>query len=193
MKTRKIASGPDRIAAVSVFLVAVCIFLGAVISFRASPGSFLSFEDALQGITLGTVQFSRSIKKALFAHLVYTFSVIVFSSGFPMSFLPGIIILAKSFVLGTVAGLAARCCVMPDVLGIFFSIFISNVLILPVYVLMFISGINYSIKILEGALSPSSSCGEFFRFAFKMTVFFGILAAAECLQTATGVMILKLF
>ncbi len=193
MKRGQRSVRPSGIVGICVFLIALCIFLGVVVSFRSANLIFAGAEDFVRSISFESTSFYSGIKRAIFADFLYCVLVIVFASGFPISFLPGVLILAKGFMIGAVAGLAAKCCVVSKAAGIFFSAFISNVLILPVYVLLFALSLKYSLNILEGSLSPSGSVATYFRFVFKVCIFFVILCIAECVQIGIGIIAFKLF
>ncbi len=193
MRTRQLPVKPSGIIGICVFLIALCVFLGVVVAFRATDSVFDGLKEIVENISFKDTTFSASIKRAILTDLLYCISVIIFASGFPISFLPGIIILAKAFAVGIMAGLAAGCCSAIKASGIFFLAFISNVLILPVYVLLFTLSLKHSLNILEGSLSPSSSVAAYFKFVFKVCIFFVILCIAECVQIGIGIMALKLF
>ena len=193
MRTRQLAARPSGIVGICVFLIALCVFLGVVVSFYTAGSSFDGFKGLVESISFEDTSFGASVKRAILTDLLYCMSVAVFSSGFPISFLPGVIILAKSFTVGIMAGLAAGCCGALKASGIFFSAFISNVLTLPLYVLLFALTLKYSLSMLEGGHSPAGSTAAYLRFVFKVCIFFVILCIAECVQIGIGVMALRLF
>jgi len=170
-------------------LAGACIFLGVLISFRTAGGTFAEAAQLVGNISFDGINFADSLKRALLADMAYCFAVFIFSAGFPLSVLPGGYVLVKSFLLGVTAGLAARCCVMKEALSIFFAIFISNVLILPIYILLFIISVKFSYK--TCAYPVKDKMAEYCGFSLKVIIFFAVMCIFEVVQIGTGVLVLK--
>lgn len=172
-----------------ISLVGVCIFAGVLVSFRTAGGAFADAAGFVTNISFEETAFSASYKRALVSDLIFCVAVLVFGAGFPLSVLPGGYILFKGFLLGVTAGLAARCCVMKDAVSIFFAIFISNFLVLPLYILLFLAALGFSYR--ACGLAAGDKMRGYLGFSIKVPVFFALMCAAEFIQIGTGVLVLK--
>ena len=166
-------------------LVGIFIFLGMLISCRTAGSLFAESASAVRNLSAEGACFATSFKKAFFNDLVFCITVLLFAAAFPLSFLPGTILLFKGFCLGAAVGLASRSCVTKEALGIFFAVFISNFLVLPLKILLFLSSVNFSIKSCE--LSLSDKTRVYIGFALKTCVFFILMCISECIQLGIGV------
>lgn len=188
MRSTVSRSGNTRTLAISFILVGICIFMGVVVSFRGAGGAFSNAAELVRSVSFEDAAFSDSFRSAAISDLIYCMVVLVFAAGFPVSVLPGGLVLAKGFFLGTVAGLAAKCCVMKEAAGIVFAIFISNVLVLPLYILLYLISVRHSLK--TCALSPRDKASAYFGFAFKVFVFFALMCLCQAVQIGIGILIL---
>ncbi len=173
--------------------VVICILIGVVIAFKTSGGVLADMMDFIRSVSFEGVSFSSSVRKAIFADFVFCCFVLIFTAGFPASLFPGGLIALKSFALGAAAGLAAAGCVTAKAAAILFVVFISNVLILPVYILVFLISLKFSARVCSGELTAGESAAEYFRFAARVLIFFIVMCVAECIQIGVGTLVLKLF
>jgi len=166
------------------------LFVGAgiVISFRCVGGVFSEAALFVRNITFEGVSFVPGIKKAILSEMVFCISVAIFAMSFPASVLPGGIIALESFFMGVSLGLAARCRVMSDAMGIFFAVFVSNFLVLPLEILLFVASLRFSRNVSK--LSQSERSGEFVRFFFRILIFFLLMCIAQCVQIGIGILVL---
>lgn len=188
MRSTVSRDGNTRTLAISFVLVGICIFMGVVISFRGAGGAFSGAAELVRSVSFDGAAFSDSFRSAATTDLIYCIVILVFAAGFPVSVLPGGLILAKGFFLGTAAGLAARCCVMKEAAGILFAIFISNVLVLPLYILLYLISVKYSIR--TCAMPPRDKVSAYFGFAFKVLVFFVLMCLCQAVQIGIGILVL---
>lgn len=170
-------------------VLGICIFAGLVISFRMEEGIFGLGSDFSEGISFENAQFSKSFRKAALTDFGFCMAVFLFGAGFPVSFLPGGYILIKGFLMGCAAGLTARYCIMNEALGILFAIFISNVLILPLYILLFLISLRFSYRVCS--LNARDKASEYALFGFRVAAFFALMCVAEAVQIGAGILVLK--
>lgn len=167
------------------------IFIGAgiIISFRSVGGMFSEAALFVRNITFDDVSFVPVIKKAILSDLVFCGAVTLFAMSFPASVVPGGIIALESFFMGVSLGLAARCRIMSEAMGIFFAVFASNFLVLPLQILLFVSSFRFSHK--AARLAPGERAGEFARFFFRIVIFFLLMCIAQCIQIGIGILVLR--
>lgn len=178
-----------RGAALACFsLVGMFVFLGILLSYRASGSLFAESTSVVRILSAKDSTFAASFEKSFFNNLVFCTIIILFAPAFPLSFLSGILLLFKSFCLGAAVGLAAKACVAKEAMGIFFAVFISNFLVIPLKVLLFLSSVNFSLKSCE--LSASDKLRAYVGFVLKTCVFFVLMCISECIQLGIGVGIL---
>ena len=173
--------------------VVMCIFAGMIIAFRTAGGVFAQVAEFVHSVSFEQISFSQSERKAIFADFVFCCCVLIFTAGFPVSLLPGGLIALKGFALGAVAGLASAGCVIRKAASILFAVFVSNVLILPIYILVFLISLKFSAGVCSGELTAGEAAAEYFRFAARVLIFFLIMCIAECIQLGLGTIVLKLF
>lgn len=167
----------------------ICIFAGLVISFRTDEGILGLGSIFSKEISFENARFSKCFKKAAFNDFIFCTAVFLFGAGFPVSFLPGGYILMKGFLMGCAAGYAARYCFMNEALGILFAIFISNVLILPLYILLFLISLRFSYRACSYAARDKAS--EYALFGLRVAAFFALMCIAEAVQIGAGILVLK--
>ncbi len=188
MKNAVSQENNTKLLALSFALVGICIFLGVVVSFRSAGGTFAGAAELVRTVSFDGAVFSDSFASAALGDLAYCIVILVFAAGFPISVLPGGLVLAKGFFLGVAAGLAARCCVMKEAAGILFAIFISNVLVLPLYILLYSVSVRYSVR--TCALSPRERVSAYFGFLLKVLVFFALMCLCQAVQIGIGILVL---
>ncbi len=167
----------------------ICIFIGLVISFRTEEGILGLGSDFSKGISFENAQFSKSFRKAVLNDFVFCMSVFLFGAGYPVSFLPGGYILVKGFLMGCAAGITARHCIMNEALGILFAIFVSNVLILPLYILLFLISLRFSYRVCSYTARDKAS--EYALFGLRVAAFYALMCIAEAVQIGAGILVLK--
>ncbi len=189
MKNKSKKHEIPRVFLLCLFALGICIFIGLVISFRTEGGIFGLGTDFSKGISFENAQFSKSFKKAALADFIFCMAVFLFGAGFPVSFLPGGYILLKGFLMGCAAGLTARYCIMNEALGILFAIFISNVLVLPLYILLFLISLRFSYR--ACSLTARDKASGYALFGLKVAAFFALMCIAEAVQIGAGILVLK--
>lgn len=189
MKNKLKRNETPRLFLMFLSALGICIFIGLVLSFRSADGLFGFGGDFSERITFENAVFSKSLKKALMADFVFCIAVFLFGTSFPASVLPGGYILIKGFLMGCTAGLSARYCIMKEALEILFAIFISNVLVMPICILLFLTSVRFS----YGAYSPGArdrTSGYAF-FGLRVAAFFALICIAEVMQIGAGILVLK--
>lgn len=180
----------SRAAVAACFsLVGISIFLGLLVSYRTAGGIFAQSASDIRNLTVENALFVPSFKKAFTNNLVFCAVILIFASAYPVTFLSGALLLFKGFCLGAAVGLAAKNCILKEAIGIFFAVFVSNFLVLPLKVLLFLTAVNFSVRSCE--LSPADKAVKYLRFALKTFVFFILMCISECIQLGIGVGILK--
>ena len=169
-------------------LVGISIFIGILLSYRTTGSLFAESTAIIRNLSAKNATFTASFEKSFFNNLVFCITVLLFAAAFPLSFLPGIILGFKSFCLGVAVGLAARTCVPKEAMGIFFAVFISNFLVLPLKSLLFLSAVNFSVKSCE--FSASDKAKAYVTFMLKTCIFFVLMCISECIQLGIGIGIL---
>ena len=169
-------------------LVGMSVFLGILISYRTSGSLFAEATAVVRSLSAKDATFTASFKKSFFNNLVFCTTVLLFAPAFPISFLSGIILLFKSFCLGAAAGLTAKTCIAKEAMGILFAVFVSNFLVLPLKILLFLSSVNFSVK--SCGLSATDKTKAYIGFVLKTCVFFILMCISECIQLGIGIGIL---
>ena len=177
---------PKRLFTVTLSFVLIVISAGYITAIKTAGGMFSESFLIIRDISFDTVSFMESFSKAVYMHFWYTFSIMIFSGNFPGSLAPGIFLLYRSFSIGVCVGLACAGCVFLKAAGICFSVFISNVLVFPIYVIMFFMSFRHTREQYSGKL-----INRYFSFAAKKIFFFAALCAAECIQSFLGTVVLK--
>ncbi len=189
MKNKSKKHEIPRIFLLCLSALGICVFIGLVISFRTEVGIFGLGSDFSEGLSFENAQFSKSFRKAALADFIFCMAVFLFGAGFPVSFLPGGYILLKGFLMGCAAGYAARYCIMNEALGILFAIFISNVLVLPLYILLFLISLRFSYR--TCSYSARDKTSGYALFGLKVAAFFALMCIAEAVQIGAGILVLK--
>ncbi len=182
-------SADRNMTALGFSLVGICIFLGVIISFRTAGGIFAEAAALISRLSFEDAAFAESFKRAAGGDFAFCIAVLVLAAAFPVSVLPGGFLLFKGFCLGATAGLAAKTCVTKEAVGIFFAIFISNFLVLPLKVLLFLSSVNFSLR--TCTLCPGDKLREYIGFTLKVLIFFVLMCLSECIQLGIGVGVLS--
>ena len=186
MKDRTLSPG----AAFALCIIPAVLFtgIGIFVSFRSVGGVFSQAALFVRNITFEDVSFLEGVKKAVFWDLIFCVAVALFAMSYPASVLPGGIIGLKTFFMGVSLGLAARCSAFGDAMGICFAVFVSNFLVLPLKILLFVASIRFSRHVAR--LPSDDRAGEFVRFSFRILVFFLLMCIAQCVQIGIGIWVL---
>ena len=169
-------------------LVGIFMLFGMIVSYRSVGGLFSNGASVIRSLSTENAEFALAFKKAFFNDLAFCTAVLLFAAAFPLSFLPAGLLLFKSFCLGAAVGLAAKTCITKEAMAIFFAVFISNFLVLPLKILLFLSSVNFSVKSCE--LSALDKASTYFGFVLKTLVFFVLMCISECIQLGIGVAVL---
>ncbi len=182
-------TGTKKMFAISFILVGLSIFMGVLISFKTAGGVFAQGASLVGNLSLEGISFLGSLKKAIFLDALYCLSVLIFAAAFPISFLPGVFLIFKGFCLGAAAGLAAKTLVTAEAAQIFFAVFISNFLVLPLKILLYLSSVGFSLRTCP--CQPMEKTREYARFVVKIIVFFSMMCLLECFQLGVGTLVLS--
>lgn len=177
---------PRRIFNITLSIILITISAGFITAVKTSGGLFSHSSLAIRNVNFDNISFADSFLKACRTHFWYTICVLVFSGRFPGTAIPGIYLIYRCFSVGVCVGLASFGCVFSKAAGICFSVFTSNFLVFPLYVIMFFLSLKHS----KG--QHNQSANEYFTFAAKTIVVFAIICAAECIQTFIGTLVLGL-
>lgn len=161
---------------------------GIVASFRCVGGVFSEAALFVRNVSFEDVTFLPGLRRAMLSDLVFCVSVAVFATSFPVSVVPGGFIALESFFMGVSLGLAARCRIFSEAMGICFAVFVSNFLVLPLEILLFVSSLSFSRRMARSSYSDRK--GELSRFLFKVLVFFLLMCVAQCIQIGMGILVL---
>ena len=172
----------------SMAIALIFIFVSMVISARGAGGMFSPSVPSMRRLGFEELKFSESLGKAVLADAVYFVLVVLFSSPFPV--VPMLFVLARCISIGVTVGIAAKCRIMKDAAMISLGAFASNVLILPLYLLLFVMSVNYSSQVLSLNAGPGEFASEYGRFMLRAALVFALMCVAECLQMGAGVLIL---
>ena len=171
--------------AVCFSLVGIFIFLGLLVSYRTAGGIFAQSASDIRNLSVENALFVPSFKKAFTNNLVFCAVILLFASAYPVTFLSGVLLLFKGFCLGAAVGLTAKNCVLKEAMSIFFAVFVSNFLVLPLKVLLFLTAVNFSVRSCE--LSSADKAVKYLGFVLKTFVFFILMCISECIQLGIGV------
>ena len=177
------SSNPKRIFTVTLSVILITMSVGYITAIKTAGGLFSDSSLAIRTVSFDDISFLDSFFRALRIHLLYTFCILMFSGRFPGAAIPGIYLIYRSFSLGVCVGLASAGCVFSKAAGICFSVFISNVLVFPLYIVMFFLSVTQHQR--------GHTAGEYFSFEAKTILLFAILCAAECVQTLLGTLVLN--
>ena len=186
MKDRTVLSGTS--IGLCFALAGIFVGVGMIASFRCVGGVFSEAALFVRNITFEDATFVSGLKKAIIWDAVFCGAVALFAMSFPASVLPGGIIALETFFMGVSLGLAARCRVFGDAMGIFFAVFVSNFLVLPLEILLFVASVRFSRSMAK--LGANERSGEFVRFFFKVLIFFLLMCIAQCVQIGMGILVL---
>lgn len=179
----------SKVFLLCLFALGICIFAGLVISFR-TKGELMGLDsDFSRGISFENARFLKCFRKAMLSDFVFCSAVFLFGAGFPVSFLPGGYILARGFLMGCAAGYAAKLCLLSELTMILFALFISNVLILPLYILLFLISVRFSLR--TCSCTAKEKGREHALFGLRVAAFFALMCVAEAIQVGTGILVLK--
>ena len=185
MKGKEASSGA---AVIYFFLVGVCIFAGVLCAFRFAGGSFAEGASLVSRLTISDARFVPSLKRAAVQDGVFCLAVLILASSPAGCVLPGLALLFDSFGIGAVAGLAAKSFVTKKALGMFFALFISNFLVLPLKVLLFMASVRFSFRLAE--LPRDERLREMGMFLLKILIFYILMIVSECVQLGIGTFVL---
>ena len=165
--------------------VGVCIFAGVLVSFRLSETAFADASDLVRSLSFGGARFLTGFKRAVVGDLIFCTLTLVLSAGFLQKFFLGVVLGAKCFFAGAVAGLAAKCLVFGEALRVCGMVFASNFLVLPLYVLLFVSALSFFG--LGTYCARSANARECGRLIARVMLFFVLMCLAQLVQTAVGI------
>lgn len=171
--------------------IVFCVFAGILIANKYPDSVFSEGVSVLSRISFEKTTFSKAFFRSMCMDFAYCCIILLFSTGFPGIFVPGMYIITKSFFLGVTTGLASGFCTADRAIHICFAVFASNILILPLYLMLFFISLNYSAKVFSDGVSPSHNLKGYLLFAAKVFTVFILMCIAECIQSALGIFILK--
>lgn len=174
-----------RIFSITLLVILLAISAGFFVAVKTSGSLFSKGTVVIRNIEFESISFAESFLKAILIHLGYTVCILLFYGRFPGATIPGIYLLARCISMGVCVGLASLCCDFPKATGICLAVFLSNVLVFPLYVLMYILSVNRI-----GEHKSEEPIKDYLSFAAKIVTFFAVLCAAEFVQTIVGVIIL---
>ncbi len=184
-------TGSSRLAiAVSFALFGICVFLGVITAYRLVGGAFSKMADNVRSLAFDGVSFLPGFKKAVTGDLIFCISVLLFAPGTFQWVLPGGAVLVKGFFMGAVSGLAAKCLVMGKAMEVFFAIFVSNFLVLPLWILLTLAAMNFSLN--WCSVPRGERAKEYSAFLVKVLVFFVLMCLAQCIQIGIGVGVINI-
>ncbi len=169
--------------------LSLLISLGLLTSFQFKGDMLSRGTHIINNVSWEGLTFFETVTDSIKIHLLYTVATLLISGGYPSVVLPGLYIIFKAFSLGVTLGLAAKGCVLIKALSICLAVFVSNILVLPLYIIMFLISLRF-VKKLRSAPNLSFG-GLYFSFAGKVLLLFGAMCIAECIQSALGVLILN--
>lgn len=172
-----------------MLILAVFVLGGIIASFRIPAGEIADGAELMSAITFEEAEFSDCFKRAVCFDLVFCITAFLLGGAFPVSYLTGGYIIVKGFLSGTVLGIAARCLTYKKAAGVIFAVFVSNILVMPLYILLFLVSVRFSQK--TCGLSPVEKTTKLVSFGIRVTVFFALMCLAEFLQTGAGLLVLK--
>ena len=187
----------DNTASLSRFAVAVsfglfglCVFLGVITAYRLVGGAFSKMADCVCSLTFDGVSFLPGFKKAVTGDLIFCLSVLFFTTGVFGWVFPGCALLVKGFFMGAVAGLAAKCLIMKKAAEVFFAVFISNFLVLPLWILLTLAAMNFSLN--WCSVPRGERVKEYLCFLVKVLMFFILMCLAQLIQIGIGVGVINI-
>ena len=180
--------GAQRHMAFCFLIVAVSIFAGILASFRFAGSFFAEGAELVSGLSTADVGFLECLRKALLSDGAFCLAIVVFASAFPACILPGAVLLFETFSLGAAAGLIAKTFVAKEAAGMLFAIFVSNFLVLPLKILLFLASLNFSLR--TATLGVHDKLKELFAFVLKALLFYALMFISECIQLAIGIAVL---
>ena len=182
--------GYIKLYIVSVAVCLVCIVASVIISALWAGGVLAEGLDAVRKISFKGTQFSSSLKNALAADASYCLAIILLSM--PLPVIPAIYIALRCVSVGITLGLAAKCRVMKDVIMISTGAFASNILTLPLYVLLFVIAVKYSLGVYCGHKDIKEIVVAYAGIWLKTSLVFALMCIAECIQMGVGAFVLGL-
>lgn len=179
----------NRVIILIFAFLSLLISLGLLASFQLKGDMLSKGTTIINNISSEGLTFSKAVTAAIKMHLCYAIATLLISGGYPSVVLPGLYIMFKAFSLGLTLGLAAKGCVLTKALSICLAVFVSNILVLPLYIIMFLISLRFVKKL---RCTPNVSFGGlYFSFVGKVLLLFGAMCIAECIQSALGVLILN--
>ena len=174
-----------NILMLSFCIAVILIIVGTTVSFNSTADLFLKGALQVRNASFEEISFANAFRVALKGHIIYTLAVLIFAGGFQGIIVVSGFLVFKTFSIGATLGLVARECIFQKAAGICFGVLISNIIILPLYIIMFLVLFFYTVSD-SGKSSFKDATRNYFSFAMKVIAIFAVLCAAECVQSALG-------
>jgi len=163
----------------------ICVFVGILVSFRLSETVFKEAADIVRNLSFEGADFLPTLKKAVLTDMIFCVPVLFMSPGLVRPLFVGVATGAKGFFVGAASGLAAKCLQPAQIARVCGAVFASNFLVLPIYVLLFVSAVEFA---RDRGTKPSEKGG----FEVKVIVFFSLMCLAQLVQTAIGLCVINI-
>ena len=191
MKEKDSTAGYVRIYAVTTAISLLCIVVSMIFAAGRAGGVFSFGLEAVRNMGFKETTFSTSFKNALTSDFIYCTLIVMLSM--PLPVIPAIYIAMRCVSLGVTLGLAAKCRVLKDILMISLGAFASNILTLPLYILLFVLSVRFSLGISSLGRNFREYAVSYLGLVLKTATIFALMCIAQCIQMGLGVFILGRF
>jgi len=180
-------SGNGRKPTVSFFLSGMFFVFSVVAGMFASYRLDTELFETLSEFVVAALSEKAGFKQ-VFSNAVrydFKFSLIVLFSALSIysSFLPLLVIGFKGFSAGLAVVIGARVIgKLSGTLAFSAAVFVSTVLTVPVYVLMFVMGYKFALRTRQIAEPGSSKIKNYMEFLLAVAILFALLCIIDCLQ-----------
>lgn len=179
-----------------VFLASAVVFvlfiaIGMLAAHNTSGEMYDELAKYLKTAVYKKTQFRQIFLKAAEADFRYTCLILICSLNIYTSAIPFLAVCFRGFCSGYAAALAADILSARGTAAVSAAIFVSVLLTVPIYILMFMLCRNFASEIGGVKMSFREKLKEYVMFAASVMIMFALLCITDCLLAAVGLVITR--